>query len=212
MVTVLVVEDEAPIADTLEFALTREGFRVLRAGTVESAAGLLDQCALVILDVGLPDTSGFELLKSIRSGARGKSARLPVIMLTARAEEIDRILGLELGADDYVAKPFSPREVAARVKAVLRRAEAQAESSPFRVDESRSIVFYYGQSLALSPTEYKILSLLMRHPGWVFSRDKIMDLAYEGEGMDASLDRSVDTHIKNIRAKLRAIQPDKDPL
>jgi two-component system, OmpR family, catabolic regulation response regulator CreB len=216
--TILVVEDEPAIADTIQYALESEGFRCLRlevgAGVVEA----LDRqaVALVLLDIGLPDMSGIEVCRRIR-----ERHDVPVIFLTARADEVDRVVGLELGADDYVTKPFSPRELAARVKAVLRRARhgdsggghggaPRPEGTAFALDEERRQISYFGKPLDLSRYEYKLLRVLLKKPGRVYSRDELLELVWDAP--EASLDRTVDAHVKNLRAKLRDIKPDADPI
>lgn len=215
---VLVVEDEPAIADTICYALATDGFepdwRSTGAAALEALAGT--DPALIILDVGLPDINGFELFKQL-----GGRSRAPVIFLTARAEEVDRIVGLELGADDYIAKPFSPRELTARVRAVLRRlakaaradappAPVNARSSAFGVDDERRVITYCGRPLDLSRYEYRVLKLLVSRPGRVFSRDDILQQAWDEP--EASYDRTVDAHIKTIRAKLKAVSPEVDPI
>jgi len=208
---ILIVEDEQAIADNIQYALETEGFetRCLLSGM--QVLPLLDQDGidLIILDIGLPDINGLELCKEIR-----KFHSLPIIFLTARAAEIDRVVGLEIGADDYVVKPFSPRELTARVKAVLRRTrQPAAESSiiqTFQVNESKRQISYRGQPLALSRYEYNLLTLFIQRPGHVFSREQLMDMAWDEP--EASMDRTVDAHIKNIRAKLKSITPDMDPI
>jgi two-component system catabolic regulation response regulator CreB len=213
---ILVIEDEPAIADTITYALGTEGFEPVwratgREGLAALAAGPVD---LIILDVMLPDASGFEVCKDIR-----RKSAVPVIFLTARSAEVDRVVGLEIGGDDYVVKPFSPRELVARVKAVLRRsaegASAPARTSrkkspPFAVDAERCAIAYCGRRLELSRYEYKILKILVERPGWVYSRDKLMDLAWADPG--ASTERTVDAHIKAIRAKLRAVRAEPDPI
>jgi two-component system catabolic regulation response regulator CreB len=208
---VLVVEDEPAIADTIQYALESEGFACRRLGEGALVLDLLDRepVALVVLDIGLPDVSGVEVCRLIR-----QKHDVPIIFLTARSAEVDRVVGLELGADDYVAKPFSPRELAARVKAVLRRS-ARGESglggpAAFHVDEERCQVAYFGKVLDLSRYEYRLLRLFVQRPGRVYSREQLMDLVWESPEM--SLDRTVDAHIKNIRAKLRVVRPDLDPI
>ena len=209
--TILIVEDEPAIADTIQYALETEGCQTTTAFT--GAAGLVflaeHPVDLVILDIGLPDISGIELLKQIRH-----DHPVPVIFLTARAGEIDRVVGLELGGDDYVVKPFSPRELAARVKAVLRRSQpaavARQEGMVWSVDESRRTIAYHGIVLELSRYEFNLLLVFLRRPGQVFSRDQLMAQAWEEP--DASMDRTVDAHIKNLRAKLRLIRPALDPI
>jgi two-component system catabolic regulation response regulator CreB len=208
---ILIVEDEQAIADNIQYALETEGFetRCLLSGM--QVLPLLDQDAidLIILDIGLPDINGLELCKEIR-----KFHSLPIIFLTARAAEIDRVVGLEIGADDYVVKPFSPRELTARVKAVLRRTrQPAAERSimqTFQVNESKRQISYCGQPMELSRYEYNLLILFIQRPGHVFSREQLMDMAWDEP--EASMDRTVDAHIKNIRAKLKSIAPDMDPI
>ena len=214
---VLVVEDEPAIADTICYALATDGFepdwRSTGAAALEALAGA--DPALIILDVGLPDINGFELFKQL-----GGRTSAPVIFLTARAEEVDRIVGLELGADDYIAKPFSPRELTARVRAVLRRLARTPQADPappansrrsaFGVDDERRVITYCGQPLDLSRYEYRVLKLLVSRPGRVFSRDDILQQAWDEP--DASYDRTVDAHIKTIRAKLKAVAAEVDPI
>ena len=208
---IVIVEDEPAIADNIQYALETDGFEVICfLEGIKAGEYLNDEEAdLIVLDVGLPDINGFELCKNIR-----KKTNTPIIFLTARTEEVDRIVGLEIGADDYVTKPFSPRELTARIKAVLRRTgrvkEIPPESSVFTVDESRRRITYLGKPLDLSRYEFNILKTFIKRPGHVFSRDKLMDMAWEEP--EASLDRTVDAHIKNIRAKLRSIEPDSDPI
>lgn len=211
---ILIVDDEPAIADTIQYALEMEGFLTLTSHLGAPVADILGEnpVDLVILDIGLPDISGTEVLRQIR-----EKSRVPVIFLTARSGEIDKVLGLELGGDDYVVKPFSPRELAARVKAVLRRSrEAGAEpeardiSATWRVDEARRSIFFHGIRLDLSRYEYNILLVFLRRRGHVFTRDQLMDAAWDEP--EASMDRTVDAHIKNLRAKLKAIRPDEDPI
>lgn len=223
---ILVVEDESAVADTILYALRTECFEPVWASTAVDARALLDheQPALVVMDVGLPDGNGFELCKEIR-----KESDVPIIFLTARAEEIDRVVGLEIGGDDYVIKPFSPRELTARIRAVLRRHQleppegimgptapptsgnsSQSPAANFQVDEERCLIRYFGQALALSRYEFRILQTLVRHPGRVFQREYLMNTVWDDPEM--SMERTVDTHIKTIRAKLRAIRPDQDPI
>ena len=208
---ILIVEDEPAIADAIEYALESEGFRcrhLATGGEVVEALGGDEDVALVVLDIGLPDINGIEVCRLIRA-----QSTVPVIFLTARGSEIDRVLGLELGADDYVTKPFSPRELAARVKAVLRRAAPRVERADvgaLEVDEERSRIRYFGKPLELARYEYRLLSVLARRPGRVYSREQLMDLAWEAP--ENSLDRTVDAHIKNLRAKLRAVRPDVEPI
>jgi two-component system, OmpR family, catabolic regulation response regulator CreB len=214
--TVLIVEDETAIADTIQYALETEGFTPLLASSGQEA---LDQFAsiavdLIILDIGLPDMNGFELCKQIR-----KKSNVPIIFLTARNEEVDRVVGLEIGGDDYVVKPFSPRELTARVKAILRRIPASAPNNPnprtpsqsvWEVDGIKRQISYFGSILDLSRTEYALLNIFINRPGQVFSRNQLMDAAWDEP--EASMDRTVDAHIKNLRAKLRGIKPGLDPI
>ncbi len=207
---ILVVEDEPAIAETIQYALETDGFETVCVATGKPVLSLLEeqQIDLIVLDIGLPDISGVELCKELR-----KSDRVPVIFLTARKDEIDRVVGLEIGADDYVVKPFSPRELSARIRAVLRRVRKQPEPSPargFRIDDSRRRITYCGAALDLSRYEYNLLKVLVLRPGHVFSRDQLMDLAWEVP--ESSMDRTVDAHIKNIRIKLKAVSPDIDPI
>lgn len=210
---ILVVEDEPAIADTITYALRTEGFEVEWRTTGAEALETLEKhgAALVVLDVGLPDQNGFDVCRAIR-----RTSQVPIIFLTARSSEIDRIVGLEMGGDDYVPKPFSPRELSARVRAVLRRtgvdnaAQLTPGDSAFSLDRPRMRIAYYGQPLQLSRYEFRILDVLLARPGWVFTRDKLMELVWEAP--DSSMDRTVDTHVKNIRLKLHAVRPDKNPI
>src|SRR5688572_12373669 len=207
--TILVVEDEPAIADTIQYALESEGFRCQRLEVGAGVVEVLDRqpVALVVLDIGLPDMSGIEVCRRIR-----ERHDVPVIFLTARSGEVDRVVGLELGADDYVTKPFSPRELAARAKAVLRRARREGSAPPvaFTLDEERRQISYFGTPLELSRYEYKLLCVLLKRPGRVYTRDQLLELVWDAP--EASLDRTVDAHVKNLRAKLRDIRPDVDPI
>jgi len=214
---ILVVEDEPGIADTITYALQTEGMDTVWCCTgCEAREALAGQAfSLIVLDVGLPDINGFDLCREIR-----QTSSIPIIFLTARAEEVDRVVGLEIGGDDYVVKPFSPREVSARVKAVLRRSRGSGEPPlddpplpegfPFSVDTNRLVITYYGQPLPLSRYEYRVLKILIRRPGWVFSRENLKSLVWDEP--ESSLDRTVDTHIKTIRAKLKAVNPEVTPI
>ena len=162
--------------------------------------------ALMILDVGLPDGSGFELCREVRA-----ASTLPIILLTARSEEIDRVVGLELGADDYVTKPFSPREVSLRVRSVLRRTSAApVDTALFRVDEDAQRITFDGSLLALTRREFLLLKTLLARPERVCSRERLLYTAWGAEA--ESGDRTVDTHIKTLRAKLKVIRPELDPI
>jgi two-component system catabolic regulation response regulator CreB len=212
--SVLLIEDEASIADTLVYALRSEGFDVVwhalgRDGMAHLKA---NRVSLIILDVGLPDANGFELCKQIRT-----RSDVPIIFLTARKEEVDRIVGLEIGGDDYVTKPFSPREVAARVKVVLRRIHGVDGAGPhlervagFELNDERKQIRFLGKVLGLTRYEYLILKTMLGRPGRVFSREQLIDQVWDEP--EASFDRAVDTHIKGLRAKLREIQPGANPI
>jgi two-component system catabolic regulation response regulator CreB len=208
---ILIVEDEPAIVDTIQYALETEGFDTICAASGGPVLSVLAETRidLVVLDIGLPDISGIELCKEIR-----KLSQVPVIFLTARSDEVDRVVGLEIGADDYVTKPFSPRELTARVKAVLRRTRTVggADELPamFTVDDGKRQIRFFGESLDLSKYEYNLLTVFIGRPGHVFSRDRLMELAWDEP--EASMDRTVDAHIKNLRAKLKAIRPDIDPI
>ncbi|MFC4160530.1 two-component system response regulator CreB [Chitinimonas lacunae] len=209
MKRILLVEDENAIADTVIYALGREGFTVEHRALLREAAALLHEREfdLLLLDVGLPDGSGFDLCRELR----GRSD-LPVVFLTARGDEIDRVVGLELGADDYVAKPFSPRELVARVKAILRRgrSETVAATGGLVHDALRARITLNGQILDLTRYEYRLLAALLAEPERVFSRSQLMDRAWDEP--EASFERTVDAHIKTLRAKLRAVDAECDPI
>lgn len=254
---ILVVEDEPGIADTIRYALASDGFEPVCVGTGADALRAFDDDAapapaLVVLDVGLPDVNGFELIKRLHA-----RAPVPVIFLTARSDEIDRVVGLELGADDYVAKPFSPRELVARVRTVLRRvarsappaatapgagggaaeggavvggaagsggapgageaaarassnASAAIDVAPLRVDVERRRIHYYGRALDLPRYEFGLLRTLASRPGRVWSRDELLAQVW-GADTD-SFDRTVDAHVKTVRAKLKAVAPDVEAI
>ena len=201
------VEDEASIADTLIYALESDGFTVEWFSFGHQMLTKLAhiQPIFLILDVGLPDISGFELCKRVR-----EKSDVPLMFLTARSEEIDRLIGLEIGADDYVAKPFSPREVCARVRVILRRSQPHSPqiSHNLQLDETRARICFSGQQLQLTRYEYLLLKTLMLAPGRIFSRQQLMDLVWNNA--EESLDRTVDTHIKTIRAKLRELDAENN--
>ena len=211
---ILVVEDEPAIADTIVYALASDGFDPHWCATAGAAleAAQLGGFALAVLDVGLPDLNGLELFKQLQRGTG-----LPAIFLTARSTEIDRVVGLELGADDYIAKPFSPRELVARVRTVLRRVQraAPVDTSPatsggFKIDDERKMIRLHGRPLDLSRTEYRLLQVLIERPGRVFSRDELMERAWDDPA--SAFDRTVDAHVKALRAKLREAAPEDDPI
>ncbi len=211
---ILVVEDEPAIADTIVYALATDGFEPHWCGTAADAlvAARRGEIALAVLDVGLPDMNGFDLFKQLQK----VDASLPAIFLTARSSEIDRVVGLELGADDYMAKPFSPRELAARVRTVLRRVQRTAAAPPapaagaFAVDDEKKTIRFRGRPLDLSRTEYRLLKVLIERPGRVYSRDELMQRAWDDPA--SAFDRTVDAHVKALRAKLREIDGDVDPI
>lgn len=209
---ILIVEDEAAIADTLVFALQGEGFTTTWLNLAEAALAFQQQTPadLLILDVGLPDISGFEACRRLR-----RFSEVPVIFLTARDAEIDRVVGLEIGADDYVVKPFSPREVAARVRAILKRmapraTESAGDGAPFRVDAERVQIHYREQLLVLTRHEFRLLQTLLAQPERVFSREQLLDAL--GVAADAGYERNIDSHIKSLRAKLRQVAADAEPI
>ncbi|MEN8170365.1 MAG: two-component system response regulator CreB [Pseudomonadota bacterium] len=211
MQTILLIEDEAAIADTVIYALKSEGFATEWHRLGGEGIEWLHQhedTALLILDVGLPDGNGFEFCKTIR-----RFSELPIIFLTARNEEVDRIVGLEIGADDYVGKPFSPRELAARVKAILKRTAVSGTNAAtgdeiFEIDAARARIRFYDSWLDLTRYEYLVLETLLQQPERIFSRTQIMDQVWSEP--EESLERVVDTHIKTLRAKLRAVRDDAD--
>lgn len=216
---ILLVEDESGIADTIQYVLATDGFAPVWCSTAEEALRefAAEPPALAILDVGLPDLNGFELFKRLQALPDG--AQVPMLFLTARSDEIDRVVGLELGADDYIAKPFSPRELVARVRSILRRSVRPAATpapaaapapQPLALDEGRHQIRYYGRLLELSRYEYGILRLLVQRPGRVFTRDELLDKVWDGNS--DSFDRTVDAHIKTLRAKLKTIAPELEPI
>ena len=205
---ILLLEDEQAIADTLLYALQSEGFEVRHVRLAREALAAFQQTPpdLAILDVGVPDGNGFDVCRAIR-----KTSEMPIVFLTARHEEIDRVLGLELGADDYVVKPFSPREVCARVRAILRRSTAAATgaaptlepatSGLLTLDEKAQRIVSAGEVLALTRYEFLLLSTLLKRPQRIFSRSELMELVWGGAPHTS--DRTVDAHVKLLRAKLR---------
>ncbi len=202
MTNILLVEDEAAIADTLIYILEAEGFDVdwVTLGTVAIDTIAKGHFDLVILDVGLPDMSGFEVCKTIRL-----SNQIPIIFLTARGEEIDRVVGLEIGGDDYVTKPFSPREVAARVKTILKRVSPVSKNEVVTTILCRAPsgcdFILMGQALALTAIEFKVLDHLFSQPHLVFSREQLLQAC--GQLCDIGYERNIDTHIKTIRNKIK---------
>ncbi|MBP2307733.1 response regulator [Azospirillum melinis] len=210
MTKILLIDDDPHIRDIVRFALNREGFAVVEAG--DGAQGLAlaqaDSPDLILLDIGMPEMDGTEVCRRLR-----RESRIPIIFLSSRDDEIDRILGLELGGDDYVTKPFSPRELTARVKAVLRRTAPPEPPVPegpapvlrhnrLRLDLDGVRAFWDEVEVVLTATEFGLLRTLADRPGKVFSRDALMDGAYATERYVA--DRTVDSHIRRVRAKFQA--------
>lgn len=205
--TILIVDDEPKIVKTVKAYLESAGFRVATAGDGQLALTVFrhEKPALVVLDLGLPGLDGLDVARTLR-----RESNVPIIMLTARVDETDKLIGLELGADDYVSKPFSPRELVARVRAVLRRTGGEREQAPppivagdVRIDLERRQVTVDHQAIDLTPTEFDLLAVMARHPGRVFTRlellDRVQGYAFEG------YERTVDAHVKNLRQK---IEPD----
>ncbi|HTN89205.1 MAG TPA: response regulator [Sorangium sp.] len=212
---ILVVDDEARIREVLLYALQKEGYTVTavadgRAAVEAAGAGGVD---LVVLDVMLPELDGLEVCRRLRA-----ASRTPILFLSARADEVDRIVGLELGGDDYLTKPFSPRELVARVRALLRRAEAPPPApppearaavlrhGPIEVDTDRHEARYLGQPVSLTATELGVLGALLERPGVVLSRGQLMQRAYRYDNLIT--ERTIDTHVRRIRAKFRAVGGD----
>jgi len=209
--SILIVEDETKIAELLRDYLEAASFAVscLYQGDGVVSAVKENPPELVLLDVMLPGKDGMEICRAIR-----KFSTVPIIMITARIEEIDRLIGLELGADDYICKPFSPREVVARVKAVLRRVHPDPDAGrlvvagPIRLDEETHQVTIDDEDLKLTPSEFGLLKVMMTHPGRVFSRNELINKVqgYDFEGYD----RTIDTHVKNLRKKIDARLPGQE--
>lgn len=214
MVHILLVEDDPAIARAIVYSMEREGWRVTHSLLLSDARAQWAQRQpdLVILDVGLPDGSGLDLCRAWRA-----TSSVPVLVLSAQGEEIDRVLGLELGADDYVSKPFSPRELIARVRGLLRRAgiapkavasDAATTLAPFALDVQGQRVSLDNQVLALTRREFGLLADLLQHRGRIRTRDELLQAVW---GSDSeSTDRTVDTHIKTVRAKLAQVCPGRD--
>ena len=206
---ILIIEDEVAIADIVVDYLKRDGFGAEHRvdGSEVQTLVATGRFALILLDVMLPGLDGFELCRALR-----KTSAIPIIMMTARVEEIDRLIGLELGADDYICKPFSPREVVARVKAVLRRhapnePQQQESTHPLEIDQDSFIVQLYGKKIDLTPSEFKLFSALGAKPGRVWSRAQLLDV-FSGE--KDVFDRTIDSHVKNIRKKISQFFPELD--
>lgn len=204
---ILVVDDEKKFVNVLRAYLEQAGFAVVTASDGKSAltAFRREKPNLILLDLNLPELDGLDVARTIR-----KESNAPIIMLTARVEETDRLIGLELGADDYITKPFSPREVVARVRAVLRRVKGESASveilrvGEIEMDLARHVVKVQGEPVELTPTEFDLLHALMKNPGRAFTRMQLLDLV-QGEAFEG-YERTIDAHIKNLRQKL-----DDDP-
>jgi DNA-binding response OmpR family regulator len=207
---ILIVEDERAVARGLEYGLRQEGFEVLWAESGRRALDLVqrDNPSLIVLDLRLPDVSGFDLCRQLRSAGR----RQPILMLTARDDEMDKVLGLELGADDYVVKPYSLREVVSRIRALLRRAYGELALAapttsfhfgPYTLDCERLLLFHAGKPLELTPIEFRLLRHLVSHPERPFSRSQLIEAVW-GYDSDIDSERTVDVHIRHLRQKLEA--------
>jgi two-component system response regulator BaeR len=205
---ILIVEDEEKLASLLRDYLVQEGFEVavLHRGDEVEDWVRSHETDLVLLDLMLPGKNGLEVCKALR----GTAAGLSIIMVTARVDEIDRLLGLELGADDYICKPFSPREVVARVKAVLRRAKRAEAPQDLRLelDDAGYKATLAGKDLGLTAVEFELMKVLASHPGRIYTREQLMDLMYRDQRIVS--DRTVDSHVKKIRRKIAAVLPDRE--
>ncbi len=210
---ILIVDDEPAISDTLAYTLRADGFAVDSCTLGREALQRLEKGGIdfVVLDIGLPDMTGFDVCRALR-----RTSDIPVLFLTARSDEVDRIVGLELGGDDYVPKPFSPREVASRIRAILRRLNPEPRVSTtdtvpavsrFAIDRDGLRVAFHGTWLNLTRYEYLLLALLLDRPGRILSRQQIMESVWQDGG--ESLERTVDTHIKTLRGKLRAVRDEE---
>jgi len=202
---ILVVEDDPRISDVLEYALKADGYEVQTAQRGREAAEIARRSSpgLIVLDVGLPDIDGFEVCRIVRT-----FSDVPVIFLTSRSDEIDRVVGLEIGGDDYVVKPFSPRELLARIKAILRRnhrpadalsAAEQLRYGPITIDPEKFRIHCQGREIVLTAQEFKLLELLVRSPGRVFTRAQVLNRAWGDGGLVT--DRTIDVHVKSLRKK-----------
>ena len=209
---ILVVEDDPRISDVLEYALKAEGFGVQTAQRGREAAELARSLSpgLVVLDVGLPDIDGFEVCRIVRT-----FSDVPVIFLTSRSDEIDRVVGLEIGGDDYMVKPFSPRELVARIKAIRRRNQrpepaplndstGQLRYGPMTIDPEKFQIRCHGREIPLTAQEFKLLELLVKHPGRVFTRQQVLDRAWGDDVFVA--DRTIDVHVKSLRKKFGELE------
>lgn len=204
---IMIVEDEPELASVVADYARAAGYAptVFDDGAMALEAIRRAPPALVVLDLLLPGLDGLSVCRAVRA-----FSDVPIVMVTARVEEVDRLLGLETGADDYLCKPFSPRELMARIKAILRRAGLPAAAPVLAVDEAARRVALHGQSLELTPSEYAILAALVRRPGQVLSRAQLLDAA-QADNLDAN-DRAIDSHVKNLRRKIAAVAPSLEPI
>jgi two-component system response regulator BaeR len=202
-----IVEDEPELAALVADYVRAAGYTptLFADGALALQALRTATPALVVLDLMLPGLDGLSLCRALR-----EFSDVPVVMVTARVEEIDRLLGLEAGADDYVCKPFSPRELVARIKAILRRSGRAAQPSMVAIDDSTRRIAIHGKPLDLTPSEFALLAVLARRPGQVFSRAQLLDLAFH-DSLDVT-DRAIDSHIKNVRRKIEAVAPGLEPI
>jgi two-component system response regulator BaeR len=204
---ILIVEDERRIAEILNDYLSQSGYEVDHQDRGDKIVELVKKNppSLILLDVMLPGGDGLEICREIR-----KFSDVPIIIVSARIDELDRLLGLELGADDYICKPFSPREVVARVKAVFRRSRSapEAESKLINIDDEKNRITVNGVVLDLTPTEFRLLKLFASKPGRVFSRNQLLELCYQQEQL--VFDRVIDSHVKNVRKKLSKVLPGQE--
>ncbi len=215
MPTILVVDDDPHIREVICFALKREGFATVEAENGEQALTRFQETRpdLVVLDIVMPELDGTEVCKALR-----RVSVVPIVFLSSRDDEVDRILGLELGGDDYVTKPFSPRELTARVRAILRRAKSEVSPDPkasdgrwiehgrLRLNLDRYTAWWQDQEVVLTLTEFGILRTLLSHPGKVFNRDQLIDGSYQDYRVVS--DRTIDSHVRRVRAKFKALRAD----
>lgn len=213
MKTILVVDDEPKILDVVEYALQKEGYNVITVQNGQEALEMYnsEKIDFIVLDINLPDFTGFDICKEIRT-----KSKVPILMLTSRDAEIDRVVGLEIGADDYVPKPFSPRELIARIKAIMRRSSEFENNAgkhtvgPFTIDREKFQIILNGKLLELSKTEFNLFEVLMKRPGKVFERAELFKKAWSSDYV--ATDRTIDAHIKSIRKKIKQIAPNLDPV
>ena len=214
--SILLIDDEPHVAEVVVYVLEQGGFKVLTAADGDTGLRLFTDRKpdLVLLDLNLPGIAGMDLFREIRR----RQPQVPVIILTSRSDEMDRVLGLEIGADDYVTKPFSPRELAARVRAVLRRSDPTAERGPATLlkygplesDAEAFHLTYFGRRITLTRPEFRLVESLLRHPARVFTRDTLIDLIYDGQNIVT--DRSIDAYVKRLRKKFAEIRAGLDPI